>query len=283
MIDFRSIRLEDRAWIDHCRDLGKHPFSALSFPSLFVWQRDYGLVIGGDPDFFVVKSKHDGGYFAPCGDEEKCERFLEEAFCEEGKQKVLYLTKEQAERAASEGGYRLRHAPNLSEYICSSKALAIQEGHVSYTYRKKCRKFAQEFPYTAKQIEPEDIPKFLKLVAWWEAAFGRKKMDLDATRLSLENYEALGMQGVTIRTQEGYMAFIIGFPSALDTYTMSMVKHDLRLTPSVVMVSIHEQAKRLTASFPFCNLEEDLGIQGIRQAKLQCAPIRMQEVYVIEK
>lgn len=284
MIDFRPIRLEDRDWIIACRDVARHPFSALSFQSLFTWQREYGLLIGGDSDFFVVKSRQDGGYFAPCGDEEKCRRFLTEAFGREGKQKVLYLTKEQAESAEAEGGYRLRHAPELSEYICSTKALTMQEGYVSYSYRKKCRKFAEEFPYTARRIELEDIPELLGLLGEWEASFqGKERLDLDAIRLSLENFEGLGLEGTIIRTHEGYMAFSLGFSSAPDTYTMAMIKYDQRLSPSVIMPCTCEEARLNAGVLPFCNLEEDLGLQGLRDAKLQCSPIRMQEVYIIEK
>ena len=52
MIDFRPIRLEDRDWIIACRDVVRHLFLALSFQSLLTWQREYGLLIGGDSYFW---------------------------------------------------------------------------------------------------------------------------------------------------------------------------------------------------------------------------------------
>ena len=56
-MDYRSITMEDRPWIERCRDPRKNPFTALSFTSLFTWSRDYGLEIGGDDDFFVIRSR----------------------------------------------------------------------------------------------------------------------------------------------------------------------------------------------------------------------------------
>ncbi len=283
MIDFRPVRLSDREWIERCRDINLHPFSALSFQSLFTWQKDYGLTIAGDEDFFVVKSISDGGYYAPCGNEEKGAAFLREAFRREGSQRVLYLTEEQAVRAEAEG-YSRRAAPNLSEYICSTRALALQEGHISATYRQKCRRFAEEFSYTVKKIEPEDIRDLLDVIDAWERDLdGSEPLDLGPARLSLENYEALGLTGIRIRTEEGLTAFSFGFRSAPDIYTMSTVKYDRRLSPAVTVVCTREEAERIALPCSFCNLEEDLGLPGLRDAKLQCSPVRLQEVFIIEK
>ena len=283
MTDFRPIRLSDRDWIERCRDVKLHPFSALSFQSLFTWQKDYGLTIAGDEDFFVVKSVSDGGYYVPCGDEKKCTAFLREAFRQEGSQRVLYLTEEQAVKAETEG-YKRRAAPNLSEYICSTRALALREGHVSATYRKKYRRFAEEFSYTVKKIEREDIDELLAVIDSWEKNLdGSEPLDLGPTRLSLENFEALHLTGIRIRTEEGLTAFSFGFRSAPDIYTMSSVKYDKRLSPAVTVVCTREEAERIAQPCSFCNLEEDLGLPGLRDAKRQCSPVRLQEVFIIEK
>ena len=282
MVKFRKILLEDRAWVECCRDPLVHPFSALSFPSLFTWQEAYGLEIAGDEDFFVVRSRENQGYFAPCGQEEKCRRFLDSALREEGSLRVLYLTGEQAEQAAREG-FAVRRSPALDEYICSTKALALQEGHVSSTYRKKCTRFAQDFPYSAAPITPEDLPLLRGVLASWEAELGTRAVDLDAAIKSVEYFEALDLRGILVRTEKGPVAFSFGFESAPDTYTMAVVKYDRALSPAVTAVCTREEAEKVAFPWAFSNLEEDLGLPGLRDAKLQCGPVRMNEVYVIEK
>ena len=282
MVKFRKILLEDRAWMERCRDPLAHPFSALSFPSLYTWQEAYGLEIAGDEDFFVVRSRQDQGYFAPCGQEEKCRRFLETALRENGSIRVLYLTGEQAEQAGRDG-YAVRRAPELDEYICSTKALALREGHVSSTYRKKCTRFAVDFPYTAAPIVPVDLPLLRAVLESWKAELGDRAVDLKAAIASVENFEALGLRGILVRTEKGPVAFSIGFESAPDTYTMAVVKYDRALSPAVTAVCTREEAEKVAWPWAFSNLEEDLGLPGLRDAKLQCGPVRMNEVYVIEK
>lgn len=282
--EFRPIQLEDKEWVERCRDPKEHPFSALTFPSLFMWKDDYGLTISGDDDFFVIHSKENNGFFAPCGDPDKCLGFLHDTFQKDKQIRVLYVTKEQAFQAQA-AGFRARYSPELSEYICSTKALALKEGHISATYRKKVSRFSRDFAYTAKVIRQEDIPELLSIVSDWDKDVEKTgRLDLSAARLSLENYEALGLSGIVLHTRDQIAAFSFGFESAPDIYTMSTVKYDKQLSPSVTLVCTKEEAEQVVLSrYPFCNLEEDLGYPGLRDAKLQCSPVKMQEVFILER
>ncbi|MBQ1312850.1 MAG: DUF2156 domain-containing protein [Blautia sp.] len=250
---------------------------------MFTWKVEYGLTIAGDEDFFVIRSIANEGYFAPCGDQEKCKEFLEETFRREGKIRVLYVTEEMAERSKLLG-FRVKKMPELSEYICSTEALALKKGHISHTFRRKCAKFKEEFPYKPEVIREKDIPELLDIIAAWEKDVPvTGALDLSAARLSLENFMALGLSGIVVHTRDGVAAFSFGFRSAPDTYTMSTVKYDKRLSPSVTFVCTHEEAKLVACPYRYCNLEEDLGLPGLRASKLQCSPVKMQEVYTIEK
>jgi len=283
MIEFRNITLEDRGRIERCRQESGNPFSALSFPSLFTWQEAYGLSIAGDSDFFVIKSVENDGFFAPCGNPEKCLHFLEEAYRRNGKIRVLYVTQEMAARAAGDG-FRTRHMPELSEYICSTQRLMLKDEHISATYRKKCSRFALDFPYSVRKIQEENIPELLHVIDGLEGIYGGPDaVDLSAARISLQHYKDLGLTGILLRTQKGPIAFSFGFMSAPDIYTMSTVKYDYRLPPEVTAVCTMEEAELIVDPVPYCNLEEDLGHPGLRNAKLQLSPVRMQEVYAIEK
>ena len=85
---FRPIELTDRAWVEACRDIRVNPFTALSFPSLYSWKDTYGFAIGGDADFFVIRSQHDKAYYCHCGDVHKCRAFIEET-CGRKKNRVF--------------------------------------------------------------------------------------------------------------------------------------------------------------------------------------------------
>ena len=132
-MDYRPLTMEDRDRVEKCRNYQLNPFTALTFTSLFTWRKEYGLEIAGDEDYFVIQSRHDGAYFSPCGDAEKCRKFIEEKV--EAGESILYLTKEQAEALGE--GWEIRKRDDLSEYICATPALALREGfHMSHSFKE---------------------------------------------------------------------------------------------------------------------------------------------------
>ena len=119
-MEYRPLTMEDRDRVDKCRNNQLNPFTALTFTSLFTWRKEYGLEITGDPDYFVIRSRHDEAYFCPCGDAEKCRAFLRDEV--KSGERVVYLTREQAEALGD--GWDIRLRDDLSEYICATPALS---------------------------------------------------------------------------------------------------------------------------------------------------------------
>ena len=275
-MDFRPLYLEDRAWITKCRDTQAHPFTALSFPSLYSWRNTYGFTVAGDADFFVIRSVSDGGYYCPCGDPEKCRMFLENL---EAPAKVLYLTEQQA--AALEGrGWTVRHRDDLSEYIVSTAAEALREGHISKSFRDKCRRFKNRYTYTVDSPEPEQKQIMRKMLATLRLDPEEEVMgDLRVLATEIEDGDAMGMRSYVLQTEGEGNALFIGYENRPDMFTMTMVKHDPTLPPEITAVCVHELALKLDGEYEYINLEEDLGLEGLRRAKALYSPVVRLEVY----
>ena len=275
-MDFRPLRLEDQARIKACRDTQEHPFTALSFPSLFAWREAYGLRVAGDADFFVIRSFYDGGYYCPCGVEEKCLAFLESL---EAPARILYLTQEQAKRLEARS-WAIRHRPDLSEYISSAASLAMKEGHMSNSFKVKCRHYRRNLNYSTHTLSEADLPMLCEMLERLEADGSEGDFhDLDVLRTEIENMEALGMRGLALEVPGGYHAFILGYENKADMFTMTMSKHDPALPTETTAVCVHELARIVAGEYPLVNLEEDLGLEGLRKAKELYSPIDRLEVY----
>lgn len=275
-MDFRPLTMKDRPLIEKCRDPRKHPFTALSFTSLFTWRKAYGLEICGDPDFFAVHSRVEDALFCPCGDEEKCARFL----AEETKPgtRILYLTKEQAEGLGD--GWEIRLRDDLSEYLCDTPALALKEGwHMSHSYKDKCRQYKKRHPYTVKALTKEDLPLMVQIAREWLEADMDDEEDLVALVQEIRSYNAMPLTGVMITAENGEHAFIMGYENTPEMFTMTMVKHNLSLPKLMTPVCVHELACMLCDRYPTINLEEDLGLEGLRNAKQLYSPAGKLEVY----
>ena len=275
-MEYRPLTMEDRDRVDKCRNNQLNPFTALTFTSLFTWRKEYGLEIAGDADYFVIRSRHDEAYFCPCGDGDKCRAFLEEQV--KPGERVLYLTQEQAEGLGS--GWDIRLREDLSEYICATPALALREGyHMSHSFKDKCRQYKKRHPYEVRPLTKDDLPMMIRMAREWEEADPEGAGDLQALEEEIRFYGEMTLCGVMITTENGGHAFIMGYENTEEMFTMTMVKHDLDLPLLMTPVCVHELARMLEDKYPYIDLEEDLGLEGLRRAKQLYSPIRLMEVY----
>ncbi|MBQ8092516.1 MAG: DUF2156 domain-containing protein [Clostridia bacterium] len=272
---FRPIQLSDKNWIESCRDIRQNPFTALSFPSLYTWREPYGLEIAGNGLSYVVRSRQDQAYFCPCGDPAACAAIVQSL---PHPVRLLYLTQDQADKFRNAGAVRER--PDLNEYLARTLTLALREGHASNSYKMKCRHFQREHAYEVHRLTPEDIPYIIQLADKIEHLSPESDVgDMPVLRSMLETFEALDFQGLLLRTQTGAEAFIIGYENTPGMFTMTMAKHDPLLPPETTAVMVHELAIHLAEQYPVINLEEDLGMAGLRQAKELYSPIGQLRVF----
>lgn len=275
-MDYRPLEIEDRDRVEKCRNYQLNPFTALTFTSLFTWRKEYGLEIAGDEDYFVIRSRHDNAYFSPCGDKEKCRTFIEQNV--KPGESILYLTKEQAEALGD--GWEIRKRDDLSEYVCATPALALKEGfHMSHSFKDKCRQYKKRHPYEVRKMTINDLPLIIRIARDWEEADPEGGGDLQALEEEICFYSEITLNGVIVTTENGGHAFIMGYENTPEMFTMTMVKHDLDLPLLMTPVCVHELACALVDKYPYINLEEDLGLEGLRRAKQLFSPIKQLEVY----
>ena len=280
MYAFRPLLLEDQHWLKSCRDVAQHPFTALSFQSLFTWQQDYQLSISGDSSFFVIHSVHDDAYFCPCGEEDSCEAFLLFLQTKVQHPRLLYLTESQSHTLKSRG-WEIRHRPDLSEYVYYSQGLAARPGfHMTGSYKYKIINYKNRIPYTTRPVRETDLP-LLREIAFrsHEQAASHGIEDLQTAYNEIDHFVSLGLEGVLLQTQDNRYAFLLGYENSPDMFTMSMAKYDPSLPRESTALVIHELSSLVCDRYPYVNLEEDLGIEGLRRTKLLYSPIRMLDVY----
>ena len=272
---FRPVEPGDLEWVTRLRDPDQHPFTALSFPSLCTWRGAYGLEIAGDSDFFVIRSRRDGSYFCPCGDPEKCRRFLNGPALKAG-DRVLYLTRTQAESLGE--NWEIRLHPDLSEYIYNSAALALREGwHASHSYRSKCRRFQQQYSYQVRPLSGEDIPLLRSLAKRWDTGVQAEEMPIFEEMAA--GFDRMQLSGLLMTAEGDRHALMIGYENYPGMYTISVGMHDPELPPQTTAVCVQELARALEKRYPLINLEEDLGQEGLRRAKMLYSPAGMLDVF----
>ena len=124
-----------------------------------------------------------------------------------------------------------------------------------------------------------DLPLIIEIARKWEEADPEGAGDLQVLEQEIQFYNDMTLNGVMITAENGEHAFIMGYENTPEMFTMTMVKHDLDLPLLMTPVCVHELACALEGRYPYINLEEDLGLEGLRRAKQLYSPIKQLEVY----
>lgn len=279
---FRPLTPEDLPWLDRCRDAAVHPFTALSPVSLVTWAETYGLTVAGEEDFFVVHSRHDRGYYAPVGNPEKCGAFLEEIRAEGKRTRLLYVTEPDARRM-TEKGWKMFFRADLSEYIISSATLEGRPGFpVSENFQRKCRTFSRNFAgYRVTPITEDRMERLRAVSDHYLDAQETMPSDQAVLDAELEDYDRLKLRGIILTMPDGREAFILGYENTPEMFTMTMTRHEPTLPLEITTVCIHEFAAVLGGKYPLINVEEDMGMDGLRRAKMLLSPMDLLKVYEV--
>jgi len=275
---FREIKLSDKAWMDRCRLYALQEMTVVSFPAVYTWQSTFGLTIDGDSRFYVVRSEADKGYYYPVGETEACRDYVLSLLS--GSLKLIYVPKQEIGWLEALG-FTIKYEPDTSEYIYSSRSLAYLDSGSGSNYRVKIRHFSRDNEWHAKPlIFPGDEALLRAKNADLNGVFSHDAAeDYLALHCAAANPAEIGLSGVYVETGTHDWAFLLGYPSTGRIYDMSFVKYSPGISRNAVPVCICEMAKLICNTWPLVNLEDDLGIEGIRKMKKLYHPLCLLDSY----
>lgn len=169
---------------------------------------------------------------------------------------------------------------NYADYIYKREDLASLTGKRFQSKRNFVNRFIKCYPtYEVLPLTRELIPQCITLDEEWET---HKKTEADAGRYTYEaerksllnvfkHWEALNGQGIAIRVNDHIIAFTYGAPINYDTFDVCAEKADTNYEGAFAIIN-KEFACRIPQQYVFINREEDLGIEGLRRAKISYHP-----------
>ncbi len=173
------------------------------------------------------------------------------------------------------------------DYIYLQQDLANLSGKRYHSKRNHISAFSKKYIWEYKEILPENIPEVLECVDAW---YKEKAEKLDATmqsekegiELVLNNMDFLGAKGGAIYIDNKVVAFSIGSPINKDVFDVHIEKALLEYATAYTVIN-NEFAKSL-GEYKYINREDDLGLEGLRKAKLSYKPhILLKKYFCLEK
>lgn len=165
---------------------------------------------------------------------------------------------------------------NDADYIYETEKLIHLSGKALHSKRNHLNYFKKTYEYTYKSLTQRDMPDCLGVYDRWVA----EKEELrwsggarEATQKLLENFDRLPVRAGGIYMDGELVAFTVGEQVADDTVLVHLeFAADYRGLFNVIN---SEFLSREWADIPYANREEDMGLAGLRQAKLAYRPIRL--------
>jgi len=173
---------------------------------------------------------------------------------------------------------------NFYDYLYRTQDLIALHGKHYQPKRNHINKFKKMYAYTYAPITPQDIADCLQTHEQWieEQNCGGEKCSFEqetcAVKIALNNFEAIGMQGGLLRVDGKVVAFTLG--QAINNFTFDVcIEKALTAYEGAYAVINQQFLEHQVADYPFVNREEDLGIEGLRKAKLSYHPYQLLAKY----
>ena len=147
--------------------------------------------------------------------------------------------------------------------------------------RNHLNRFRQNHPdYTVKPITDENTPQVMQLLESWYAQrlaadpHTDFHMERSAIFKALQNRSALGMEGLVLLDRDAMLAMTLGSRLSLSTFDVQFEKA-LEDVDGAYPAINWEFARYLSQKYPhlqWLNREDDLGLEGLRKAKMSYCP-----------
>lgn len=188
-------------------------------------------------------------------------------------------TKDQAETLAA-AGFRVLADRDNFDYLYRRQDLALLSGRYYHKKRNLIKAFVSTHRYTAKPLRNEYLADAVQVLDDWRAA-NEQAGDYQAAREALEQMEPLQLCGGIYYVEERPVAYALGEElTGMATYLIHFEKAVAGYKGLYQFIN-QSFASVLPEDYETINREQDMGDQGLRQAKLSYKPTGFTEKFKI--
>lgn len=284
MITFKDITLEDKEAITSITMNSERKNCDLSFSNLCSWRFMYDTKFAIVDGFLLFKfyMNNQLAYMMPVGEgdlKKILEAIIDDA-ASEGESFLMYGVcnnmKDEIEKLMP-GKFCFSSNRDYVDYIYLRTDLAELKGKKFQPKRNHANKFYKTYTdYEYVPITADRISECLRLEEEWckandcgqQNGLGNERKSLT---YALNHFDELGLTGGILYVNGKIAAFTFGMHINHETFGVHVEKADTEIEGAYNVIN-QEFAKHIPEQFVYLNREEDLGIEGLRKAKLSYQP-----------
>ena len=290
--DFRPVTLQDRRFFSDYYARYPQAHSDNTFTNMVCWNQDanyrYAVVNGS----VILSSTIDGTtrFRPPIGprDADLVKEVIRLA-CRESDDEPVVLIDHDTSLWIQSLCPRLHiiSDQNHFEYVYDARDLADLSGGSYLNIRRQLNRFRKNCAYAVEQITAENCDEVKSfLVKWceWKGCEDDPVLahEKEAIFYAVDHFIELGLSGLIIRVDKNIGAMSLFEPLNADTALVHFEK-GLPDCEGIYKAINAETADLLSKNFTYINRESDLGVAGLREAKMRYHPHHMVEVFSVKK
>ena len=298
---FKDIDMESRELLNPYFDLVDYEACEYCFNTLYMWQHLYktGYYIGDG--FAVIVAEYEGNTFSilPLAKKEDMPRvikFVIDYF--EKEQKKIYfrgITKEVVDYLKENYPDKFDYTEerDLFDYVYDGDSMRELKGRKNVKKRNHINYFLKEYEgrFEYRLLDENDFDACLKLVEEWTSNKEENGQVDEEMEEELIGIKKLFNSFPVIKDKLKIAGIFID--GKLEAFTMGeylnpnmALIHIEKANPSIIGLYPYINQQFLVNEFSdveFVNREEDLGIEGLRKAKLSYHPVKFVEKYTVRE
>ena len=280
-IDFHVVTVADKPLFDYYILSSEEQNCDLNFANIFCWCSTYHSEVAEVADFLVIRFDNGDAkcYMQPVGKGDKAEvleLLRRDAFAQRTPLRLYGLSAEW--RTFLEENYPQEFAFDapraLSDYIYRTEDLAQLQGRKYQPKRNHLNRFVAQHRWHTAPLSLHNIEDCIALNDKWLSTriVGETELaEQQAIRRAFDNFEVLGLRGLVLYADDRAVAFSYGTPITQRTFCTHIEKYDSSVEGAATMIN-RLMAQSLEEEFEFVNREDDLGLEGLRFAKMSYYP-----------
>lgn len=285
---WKPIGIEDSQMISERLKKAAYPLSDYNFTHMMLWQAAFKLEYLIYKDFLLIRGDDflDGKPFIymPIGDGDLASLLNELLALEEAPQYVLKAISPDMNAILSshfKAHYLYRMDRNEAEYNYKMEKLAHYNGPELRRKREQCQSFEKKHDYSFRIYSPvNDYRKLHSFLTNWYDDYNEPSPLILAEKEGILNiihhYMKLPCEGYCLWVGETLIGFILAEALNDDILVVHFEKGN-RAFKGVYDMMKRELAKVYVSRYGYLSLEEDMGVEGLRQAKSLYCPDIMQQ------
>ena len=294
MLEFRPITLKDKKWMDPILKRQNSRSCDFNFSNLYVWDRYYKMLAAKTGERIVLRnlSEEKPMYSFPVGSGDLYPAILaiEEYCASYGDSLILCGIEEEGMEqieAMFPGKFSFELDEQECDYIYLAEKLSTFSGKALHGQKNHCNRFEKEHDWEFVSLTRELIPGCIDMLRCWTET-NKDRLDRsitvehDAATRAFAAYEELDLEGGVLLADGEIVGYSIGEMTNDDTFDVHFEKAETEINGAYTMVcrEMTKMAMNNHENLVYINREDDMGLERLRQAKLNLKPEYILKKYI---